>query len=280
MSGARCNVCERACVLGSGSKGACRARGYVEGRVEPVAYGRIASMAIDPVEKKPLARWKPGSTVLSVGGYGCNLHCPWCQNHAISQVGENEVRWREVSPTALANLAVSANQADARMVGVAYTYNEPLVCWEYVRDACAEVRARELSNVLVSAGCVNGWVIDELAPLLDAVNIDLKSMREETYESIGGSLVAVQNTITKLAETPSCHVEVTTLVVPGVNDTPSEMRELARWLANVDSRIVLHVSRFFPAWRKRDMPPTPVERVYELANVARDYLPYVYTGNC
>jgi pyruvate formate lyase activating enzyme len=123
--------------------------------VKPTGYGRVTSLAIDPVEKKPLARWMPGSTVLSLGGYGCNLRCPWCQNYGISQVGDNDVAWREVLPRELVDLAVRAHNQDSRMVGVAYTYNEPLVCWEYVRDCCELVREAGLSNVLVSAGCVN-----------------------------------------------------------------------------------------------------------------------------
>ncbi len=280
MTSARCEVCPHACRLVPGSLGACRARGNVNGRVLPLAYGRLTSIAIDPVEKKPLALWKPGSTILSVGGYGCNLRCPWCQNASISQVGESEVAWRSVLPEELALLAAQAHESDARMVGVAYTYNEPLVCWEYVRDAALFVREAGLANALVSAGCVNRKVAEEVAPLLDAANIDLKSIRAGTYASLGGDLRATQRTIEILACEPGCHLEVTTLVVPGVNDTPEEMEELSLWLASVDPSIVLHVSRFFPAWRKTDVGPTPVATVYALAEVARSNLRHVFTGNC
>lgn len=276
----RCDVCPHACTLHRGAVGACRARGNVDGEIAPVGYGRLTSMAIDPVEKKPLARWRPGSTVLSVGGYGCNLRCPWCQNHTISQVGETGVAWREVSPGTLAELAVQAHAQDARMVGVAYTYNEPLVCWEYVRDAGELVHEAGLANVLVSAGCVSEHVVRAVAPLVDAANIDLKSWSPATYRRAGGDLEAVRRTIEVLAHTPTCHVEVTTLVVPGVNDSPEEMDALSSWLAQVDADIVLHVTRFFPAYAMRDRRPTPVTDVYALADVARRHVAHVYTGNC
>lgn len=276
----RCTVCPRSCELAPDYVGACRARGNVDGEVVSLAYGRVTSLAVDPVEKKPLARWKPGHTVLSLGGYGCNLRCPWCQNHGISQVGEHGVPWREMAPAELVALAQRLHAEDPRMVGVAYTYNEPLVAWEYVRDCGRLVHEAGLANVLVSAGCVNADVVGEVASLIDAANIDLKSFSADTYRRIGGDLATVQETIRLLAATPSCHVEVTTLVVPGVNDTDDEMDELAAWLASVDPGIVLHVSRFFPNWRMRDREPTSVRRVYELADVARRHLSHVYTGNC
>jgi len=275
-----CTTCPRGCSLAPGAVGACRARGNVGGEVVPLGYGRVTSIAVDPVEKKPLARWRPGSSVLSLGGYGCNLRCPWCQNHTISQVGEEDVPWRELSPEDVATLATRLNHDDSRMVGVAYTYNEPLVAWEFVRDSAELVREAGLANVLVSAGCVSKDVAQAVAPLIDAANIDLKSFRQETYQRIGGDLRTVQETICILAAEPACHLEVTTLVVPGVNDTDQEMDDLSAWLASVDPDITLHVSRFFPNWRMRDRGPTPVRRVYELADVARRHLSHVYTGNC
>ena len=282
MSGERiaCTTCPRGCTLGAGALGACRARGNVEGAVVPTGYGRVTSIAVDPVEKKPLARWRPRSTVLSLGGYGCNLRCPWCQNHSISQVGERDVPWRELPPEDVAALAVRLHDDDPRMVGVAYTYNEPLVAWEFVRDCAELVHGEGLANVLVSAGCVSAEVVHTVAPLIDAANIDLKAFREQTYRSIGGDLATVQETIRILAAEPGCHLEVTTLVVPGVNDTDEEMNELSAWLASVDPDLTLHVSRFFPNWRMRDRGPTPARRVYELADVARTHLSHVYTGNC
>ncbi len=276
----RCTTCFRGCALAPGQVGVCRARGNVDGTVVPTGYGRVTSIAVDPIEKKPIARWRPGSTVLSLGGYGCNLRCPWCQNASISQVGEDGVGWREVSPEDVAALAVRLNHEDPRMVGVAYTYNEPLVAWEFVRDCGELVHEAGLANVLVSAGCVAPEVIASVASLIDAANIDLKSFRLETYRMLGGDLDLAKATIEALATMPTCHVEVTTLVVPGVNDTDEEIDELSSWLASVDSGITLHVTRFHPAWHMRDRGPTPVSRVYALADVARRHLTHVFTGNC
>lgn len=276
---ATCSVCPRRCRLAKGALGACRARRNVGGDVVPEGYGRVTALALDPVEKKPLARWRPGSYVLSVGGYGCNLRCPWCQNASISQAGADGTYWRTCSPERLVGTAAQRRAADPRVVGIAYTYNEPLVCWEYVRDCARLARAAELANVLVSAGCVSAAVADELAPLLDAANVDLKCFSADTYRRCGGSLDAARATIERLAAEPGCHLEVTYLVVPGVNDTPDELLSAARWLAGVDPGIVLHVTRYHPAWRM-DAPATPVATVYSLAETARRALPFVYTGNC
>ena len=279
MTGVACSVCPNGCVLKEGAVGACRARRNVGGEMVAEAYGRATGIAWDPVEKKPLARWQPGGWVLSIGGYGCNLHCPWCQNASISQAGERDVHWRTVSPEALVSAAARERAKDPRVVGLAYTYNEPLICWEYVRDCARIAHGVELGNVLVSNGCVNGWVVDELAPLIDAANIDLKAFRQETYARCGGSLDAVKACITRLAAEPTCHLEVTWLVVPGVNDTADELREACKWLMSVDPGIVLHVTRYHPAW-KMDEPATPVATVYRLAEVARETVPFVYVGNC
>ena len=276
----RCVTCFRGCALAPGQVGACRARGNVGGAIVPLGYGRVTSLAVDPVEKKPLARWRGGSTVLSLGGYGCNLRCPWCQNWTISQVGEDGVGWREVTPEDVVALVARLSREDPRMAGVAYTYNEPLIAWEFVRDCGELVHEAGLANVLVSAGCVSPEIIAAVAPTLDAANIDLKSFREETYRMLGGDLGLSKATIGTLAAMPSCHVEVTTLVVPGVNDTDGEMDELSAWLASVDPDITLHVTRFHPAHRMRDRGPTPVSRVYALADVARRNLAHVFTGNC
>ena len=235
---------------------------------------------MDPVEKKPLARWMPGHWLLSVGSYGCNLHCPFCQNYSIAQVGADEVAWRDLSPEELVALTAEARERDARVVGIAHTYNEPLVAWEYVRDTGILAHDTGLANVLVSNGCAQPWVIDELAPLVDAANIDLKGFTPEYYRWCGGNLYTVRTCIERLAAEPSCHLEVTCLVVPEHNDSSTEMRALASWLASVDPDITLHVTRYFPRWKMEGGRPTPVATVYGLAEVAREVLPHVVVGNC
>ncbi len=243
-------------------------------------YGRLTSVAIDPVEKKPLAEWHPGARVLSVGSYGCNMRCPFCQNYEISQGDSAGVPWREILPQELVDLALVCAERDPAVIGIAHTYNEPLVGWEYVQDCSVLARKASLANVLVSNGCACANVIDALAPLLDAANIDLKCFSADGYRNLGGSFEDVRHTIEVLGTSETCHLEVTTLVVPGVSDSEAAMREEAAWLASVSENIVLHITRFFPQWHMADAQPTPVPTVMRLADVAREYLPHVHVGNC
>jgi len=237
------------------------------------SYGRITSMALDPIEKKPLARFHPGSRILSLGSYGCNFRCGFCQNHEISM---EEAGYRKLSPGQVS--AASGELAAEDNIGVAYTYNEPLIGYEFVRDCAALIAAQGQKNVLVTNGFVCREPLVELLPLIHAMNIDLKSFTPAFYEEIGGKLEDVQCTIRHAAS--CCHVEVTTLIIPGKNDSVQEMGELSRWLAGIDKDIPLHISRFFPAHKLRDIPPTPVETIYRLVGTARESLRYVYPGNC
>lgn len=278
MIPAACAVCPHRCMPPEGQLGLCRARRMVGGEVVDDNYGCITSLALDPIEKKPLAQFMPGSKVLSVGSYGCNLRCPFCQNASIACAGPDDVLWREVTPEALADKALEL--APAGNIGVAFTYNEPLVGYEFVRDTAREVHARGLKNVLVSNGYVNEGPLSRLLPLIDAANIDLKGFTEDFYRWVGGDLATVKRTIEMMAATPTCHLEVTTLVIPGKNDSSEEIAAAAQWLASLDETIVYHITRFFPCHCCQDRPATPVRTVYTLADVARQCLPNVYTGNC
>lgn len=283
-----CDVCPRGCRLSPGALGACRARRNAGGRIVPEGYGRVTSLAVDPMEKKPIARFMPGTRVVSVGSYGCNLRCPFCQNHQIAQAGEKDVRWRAVTPEELVTLTLEARRRDPRVAGVAYTYNEPLVAWEYVRDCARLAHEEGLVNVLVSNGCASGRVLDGLDGLLDAANIDLKGFSDGFYDACGGApgtLSCVMGTIERLAADARCHLEVTTLVVPGMNDSEDEVDAMARWLAALDGgrgreTVTYHVTRFFPRWHMTDRAATPVADVYHLADVARRHLAHVLVGNC
>lgn len=264
--------------MSHGAPAAAPARGHL---IRPNSnYGRITSTALDPVEKKPLALWHPGSYVLSVGSYGCNLCCPFCQNWEISQAGPDDVPWRKVSPEQLVALASDTRERDPRVIGIAYTYNEPLIGWKYMRDCAKLAHEAGLANVLVSNGHTSDAVIDELVPLIDAANIDLKAFDSRVYTMCGGSLMRAKRTIEQLAVASGYHLEVTTLVIPGENDDPAEMDAEAAWLASLDPEIPLHVTRFFPRWYMTDHGPTPVSTVYELAGVARHHLRHVFVGNC
>lgn len=271
----KCDICFHHCELDEGRTGLCRARANRGGQIVPLNYGRLTSLALDPIEKKPLRRFHPGVLVLSLGSFGCNLRCPFCQNAEISMAGA-EFPARDYSPEALVQLALALRPRGN--LGLAYTYNEPLVGYEFVRDCAAMVREAGMFNVLVTNGTIEEAPWRALLPLIDAVNIDLKGFTEAWYRRLGGDLETVKRSIALAAE--ACHLEVTTLVVPGCNDGEDELRALSGWLASLSPDIPLHISRFFPRHRMNDLPPTPVDTVYRLAAVARERLRYVYTGNC
>lgn len=272
-----CTVCPHACRLEEGALGACRSRRAAEGAVVAEGYGRITSLALDPIEKKPLARFMPGTTVLSLGSYGCNMNCPFCQNASIAQVAADEVEWREVTSCEVVGLALDL--VGRRCAGIAYTYNEPLVNAEFLRDTGRLAHEAGLVNVLVSNGMATARTLAEVAPLIDAANIDLKCFSEEGYRSLGGNLPAVKNTIRTLADQEGCHLEVTTLVVPGLSDDEEQIDAMARWIASLDPSIPYHLTRFFPRHRMSNAQPTPVRTLRALAAVARRHLDDVLLGN-
>ena len=286
-----CPVCPHHCSLKEGQYGRCRARKNEKGTIICVNYGKITALALDPVEKKPLRHFFPGSMILSAGSYGCNLSCPFCQNYQISMAGSEEKEaadyvtdeaaagipdFREMSPEELAELAEDLRGRGN--IGVAFTYNEPLVGYEFVRDTARLVRRRGMKNILVTNGTAELPVLEELLPCIDAMNIDLKGFTQDYYRKLGGDLDTVKAFIKCAAQV--CHVELTTLIVPGENDSLEEMERQAGWIAGVDPDIVLHVTRFFPRYRMADRKATDVELVYRLRDAAGKYLKHVYTGNC
>ena len=281
---AKCTVCFRHCHIPEGKLGFCGGRIARNGKVEAFHYGRISSLALDPIEKKPLARFFPGSRILSVGSFGCNLRCPFCQNHEITwseQAAAAAQTAETAAPEALAELALATRQKGN--IGIAFTYNEPLIGYEFVRDTARLVKAEGMVNVMVTNGTAETAILEELKPCIDAMNIDLKGFTDRYYSKVlGGDRQQVLAFIE--AAVQFCHVELTTLIVPGENDGDQEMRELSRWvsrLRNPDGAgIPLHISRFFPRFHLQDRDATAVRTVLRLAEIARDNLEYVYTGNC
>jgi pyruvate formate lyase activating enzyme len=268
--GARCELCPHRCLIPDGRTGLCGARRNAGGTLYAESYGRASSLALDPIEKKPLHHFRPGSRILSMGSYGCNMACSFCQNASISQaMPETEF----VSPERLAEIAASA----PGNIGVAFTYNEPLIGAEYLLDAAPLLRQRGMNVVLVSNGMIREEPLEALLPFIDAVNIDLKAFTPSFYHRMGGDLETVKRSIARCAE--SCHAEVTTLIVPGENDGDDEMTALSRWLASISRDIPLHLSRFFPRYGMTDKPPTPVPTLARLAEIARQTLTYVHMGN-
>lgn len=276
MSKEVCRLCPHHCTLDENELGFCRARSNKGGNITAINYGLITSIALDPIEKKPLYRFFPGSHILSVGSFGCNLRCPFCQNYEISMAGIEQAQTRTISPDELVSTALSLSPRGN--IGIAYTYNEPLVGYEYVRDCAVAARQKGLKNVLVTNGCFCEEPLKELLPQIDALNIDLKAFTEKFYRKISGDLETVKRMI-KLAVRYS-HVEVTTLIIPGENDSEDEVRSLSQWLGSVRYDIPLHLTRFFPRFQMADRNPTEVAKVYALAEIARESLQFVYVGNC
>lgn len=271
-----CDVCLHHCNLEPGQTGFCRGRACKDGSIKPINYGLLTSLALDPIEKKPLARFYPGSWILSAGSFGCNLRCPFCQNYEISQADYSTYHLKYVAPETLTAQAVALKPRGN--IGVAYTYNEPLISYEYIVDTGKLVHAAGLKNVVVTNGCASVKVAAALNGIVDAYNIDLKGFTQAYYDKLHGSLQMVQEFIT--AVLPHAHVELTTLVVPKENDSEEEMAALSSWVAGLSPEIPLHVSRFFPRFEMVDRDATKVSKVYRLAEVARKHLHYVYTGNC
>lgn len=285
---AKCRVCFRQCEIEEGKTGFCGARICREGVVTAGNYGKITSLALDPIEKKPLARFYPGSMILSVGSYGCNLRCPFCQNHEISW-SEEALRFAENAKTAtpeeLADTA--AYYTNRGNIGLAFTYNEPLIGYEFVRDTAKLVHERGMKNVIVTNGTASLAVLEELAPYIDAMNIDLKGFTDRYYEQVlKGSRKMVMEFIERAVQV--AHVELTTLIIPQENDSIEEMRELACWVAGlkdadgnvIGPQIPLHISRFFPRFHMTDRKATDVKLIRRLREIALEKLEHVYTGNC
>ena len=276
MSEAVCPACFRHCRVREGETGFCRARGNKGGEIVCMNYGKVTSLALDPIEKKPLARFYPGSRILSVGSFGCNMACPFCQNDAISFADVDTAAYRRLPP---AELGAMARQLEPRgNIGIAYTYNEPMVGFEYVRDTARLVRDLGMKNVVVTNGAFTEETLNEVLPWIDAFNIDLKGFTQAWYRELGGDLETVKRFIIRAAE--YAHVELTALIVPGKNDGEDEMRELSRWVASSLSRgVPLHITRFFPRRDYADKSPTDIVLLRRLAAVAGECLETVVVGN-
>lgn len=272
-----CDLCPRRCHLRDGQRGYCFVRRNTGGSMELTAYGRTSGFQMDPIEKKPLYHVAPGSRVLSFGTVGCNLRCRFCQNWELSTARAMEAMAGRATPTQIADAARAAG-----CLGVAYTYNDPIVFAEYAIDTAVACRDLGLANIAVTAGYIEPAPRRDLFAVMDAANIDLKAFTAGFYRRVtGGRLATVLETLEFAVHESPAWVEVTTLVIPGFNDSPREVRELTRWVAgHLGPDVPLHFSAFHPAARMRDVPPTPVATLNRARDIAREAgLRYVYLGN-
>lgn len=272
----RCRLCPHNCLVADGKSGLCRSRKNIGGKLYSLAYGHPCAIADDPIEKKPLAEWQPGTRCLSIACTGCNLRCPNCQNYDISQASPDEVPAYDCSPKDIVDIALQHH-----LPTIAYTYTEPLTWFEYVYDTARFARANGLHNVLVSAGYVNEKPLRQLAPFLDAANIDLKSFSDDTYRRFNhASLQPVLNTLLILHEL-NVHLEITLLLIPGINTDELMLRNMFHWLvANGLGECPLHISRFFPMYKMQNAIPTPLRAMRKAEAMAHgEGIAHVYLGN-
>lgn len=264
-----CVLCPHYCKIQLDKLGKCRARKNIDGTLYSLNYGKITSYAFDPIEKKPLYHFYPGENIFSIGTFGCNLGCDFCQNWEAVYHESLSMKMEDHEVLTLAKAKDS--------IGIAFTYNEPSIWFEYVLYMSKKIKDMGLKNVLVSNGYINKEPLLELLPYIDAINIDLKSIDEGFYKSVcKGSLLPVLETIEEA--TKVTHVEVTTLVIDDENSSLEEIEDLAKKLGSINRSIPLHLSRYFPAYKMK-IPPTKVETLMEARNIAKKYLDYVYLGN-
>ncbi|MCL2232143.1 MAG: AmmeMemoRadiSam system radical SAM enzyme [Treponema sp.] len=271
--GGECGLCPRRCRPSAGESGQCRVR-FNRGEKLPF-YGFVTALAVDPIEKKPLYHFRPGTDILSAGFVGCNLHCPFCQNWRISQNSHTDGRF--YSPAELAAAAPKKTGQSA----IAYTYSEPLVHIEFLLDCMKEAQKAGTANVLVSNGCINPEAAAEVLALTSAANIDLKCFSEETYAKVLGGKLSTVTDFIRMAVEKGVHLELTTLVVPGLNDSREELGKCRDFIAELQTQgsiVPWHLSAYHPNW-KWNAPPTDPAFLVNVAGQTREKLPYVYTGN-
>jgi len=272
----KCSVCPRRCTIAPGRRGFCRVRENRDGALYTLVYGLLTALAVDPIEKKPLFNFWPGSTSLSISTVSCNFRCPWCQNWSISQASPEEVVTDEKKPEEIVRLA--------RRYGcksISYTYNEPTIWFEYVLETSRAAKEQGILNVLVTNGYITNEAIDALSPYVDAANVDVKGFTEEFYQKYCMSSLKDVLTATEHMHKRGMHIETTNLIIPKLNDDLDEIRKLCEWHRETLGRDTpLHFSRFYPQYKMTNLPPTPVETLISARKLAREAeLNYVYIGN-
>lgn len=272
-----CTLCPHKCHIQLNNKGKCGVRINSNGHLISDSYGLVSALNKDPIEKKPLYHFFPGSTILSMGSFGCNLKCNFCQNHSISQI-THKTQLRSVLQFSPDKIALEAKNLDNN-IGLAFTYNEPIVWFEYMLDTASRIKDIGLKTVMVSNAYINSEPLEKLLPYIDAYNIDLKSFDNNFYkQQTGGSLKPVLETLKKISSAGK-HLEITMLLIPGLNDDRNIFLRMIDWICdNCGDNTVLHLSKYFPNYRS-DIPHTPDNKLIEFYNMAKKKLYYTYLGN-
>ena len=273
----KCLACHHYCLINPGKRGICQVRENQKGTLYSLNFGKTIAASLDPIEKKPLYNFLPGSMIYSFAAAGCNFHCPWCQNWQISQVNHST---RLIKGQAISPEEHLANARDNNCPSIAYTYSEPTVFLEYALATMIPAQKNGLKNIWVSNGYMSQETLDLIIPYLDAANIDFKGDDLVYNKYCGGSVQAIKKTLTRLYAA-GVHLEITSLIIPGVNDNPEQLRMISQFIADqLGTDVPWHISRFFPNWKMADLPITPKETMFQAKKIGEDAgLTYVYLGN-
>jgi len=273
-NGVQCQLCPRFCIIKSGKRGNCCIRENKGGKLFLVVYEKPCAVHVDPIEKKPLHYFLSGTKTYSIGTAGCNLHCLFCQNWEISQIKPENLPNVKLSPKEVVQEAIKY-----KCPSISYTYTEPLIAFEYVLDICKEAKKNNIKNVMVSNGYINEAPLKELVKYLDAANIDLKSFDDKFYKELtGASRDPVLKTL-KILKENKVHLEITTLIIPGFNDNEKMIEKMCKWIKNELGDVPLHLSRFFPHYKMKDVEITPLETLQKAKKIAEKHLSKVHIGN-
>lgn len=271
----QCRLCPHNCIIYPDEYGRCNIRQNIDGSLFTLNFGEISSMSIDPIEKKPLHFYKRGRSILSVGTFGCNFKCDFCQNYTIAQIKKHQSENKNISPENLVDTIIKNKNS----IGIAFTYNEPTIWYEYIFEVSKLLKKKDPNKdiVLITNGYINEKPLRALLPYIDAMNIDLKGFKDKYYQNIcGGRLEPVLKTIELSAK--EVHVEITTLLVTGENDDLEEVESIAKFLRDLDPDIPLHLNRYFPTY-KMDSPPTDLDFMYQALDIGKKHLNKVILGN-
>lgn len=271
-----CNLCPHNCIISTNQRGNCGVRKNINGELFTEVYGKISAINFDPIEKKPLYHFHPGKKILSIGTIGCNLHCKFCQNYDISQTNIDEFPYlQKYTSDELIKIALK----ESNNIGIAYTYNEPTIWYEFVIDTAKKVKANSLQNVMVTNGYINKEPLEKLMPYIDAFSVDLKAFTENFYKEITLSkLKPIKETLKTIYKNHK-HLEITNLIIPGLNDDEKIFKEMVLWIAKeLGKNTVLHLSRYFPSY-KLNINSTPISKLTNFYNLAKKNLSNVYLGN-